>query len=40
LINANTAVSNPMLITSSTMELGVNGADIRLDYFLVIETLP
>jgi hypothetical protein len=39
-ISANTAVSNPLLVTSNTMELGVNGADIRLDYFLVIETLP
>lgn len=36
----NATATSPALVASSTIELGVNGADVRVSYFLVIETLP
>jgi hypothetical protein len=36
----NATTTTPALATSTTMEVGVNGSDVRFDYFLVIETLP
>jgi len=38
-LTGNTATA-PMLASSNTIELYVHNIDIRLDYFLVIETLP
>jgi hypothetical protein len=37
-LNANT--SNPALASSNTMEVFINGSDVRFDYFVVIETMP
>ena len=32
--------ATPALTTSDTIEVGVGGADVRIDYFIVIETVP
>ena len=37
--NHRTATS-PALVASNTIGLDFHGADVRLDYFLVIETMP
>jgi hypothetical protein len=36
----NATATTPALAASNTIELFVNGSDVRLDYFLIIETMP